>query len=132
MLPEPEAACIRESLPEEEYATLLDSTVHEAFTTVDSLPGCVTPESLVQIFVSITASPGGGGLSDESRSCLVDFGREHPHYVGLINPDSYDPSAMTPDEFREIATDGVRVFECLNDDELQRMQGAASAALFGS
>ena len=132
VLPEPEAACVRKSLPEEEYAMLLDSTVHEAFATVDYLPDCVTPESLVQIFVSITASPGGGGLSDKSRSCLVDFAREHPHYVALINPGSYDPAAMAPSDLAEIADDGLKVWDCLSDEELKRIQGVATAALFGS
>ena len=40
----------------------------------------------------------------------------------MINPDSYDPSAMTPSEFLEIAEDDLRVYECINEDELRRMQ----------
>ena len=47
----------------------------------------------------------------------------------MINPDSYDPSAMTPSKFPEIAEDGLRVYECINEDELRRMQEFAVSAL---
>ena len=47
----------------------------------------------------------------------------------LINPDSYDPSAMTHSDFLEIADDGLRVYDCVNEDELRRMQEFAVSAL---
>ena len=47
----------------------------------------------------------------------------------MINPDSYDPSAMTPSDFLEIAEDGLRLYECVNEDELRRMQEFAVSAL---
>ena len=40
----------------------------------------------------------------------------------MINPDSYDPSAMTHSDVLEIADDGLRLYEYVNDDELRRMQ----------
>ena len=100
--------CIRESLSEEQYDMLLETTIHEAFRTTESLSNCITPEGYSEVFVAITASQGGG-LSDESLSCVADFARAHPHYVALINPDSYDLSAMTPSDFVEIADDGLRL-----------------------
>ena len=47
----------------------------------------------------------------------------------MINPDSYDPSPMTPSEFLEIADDGLKVYECVNEDELRRMQEFAVSSL---
>ena len=128
VLPESEAAYIRESLSEEQYDMLLETTIHEAFGTTESLSNCITPEGYIEVFVAITASQGGG-LSDESLSCVADFAREHTHYVALINPYSYDPSAMAPSDFVEIADDGLRVWDCLTDDEIRRMQGFSLGAL---
>ena len=128
VVPESDVACIRESLSEEQFDMLLETTIHEAFRTRESLSNCITPEGYIEVFVAITASQGGG-LSDESLSCVADFAREHPHYVALINPDSYDPSAMAPSDFIEIADDGLRLWDCLTDDEIRRMQGVSLGAL---
>ena len=127
-LPESEAACIRESLTEQEYAALLETTVHEASRTTEPVSGCITPDGYVEVFVAI-ASSQAGGLSKGTRSCLADFAREHPHYAALINPDSYDPPATTPSELAEIADDGPRTWNCLSDKELTRMQDISLGAL---
>ena len=47
----------------------------------------------------------------------------------MINPDSYDLSAMTHSDVLEIANDGLRLYECVNDDELRRMQEFSVSAL---
>ena len=47
----------------------------------------------------------------------------------MINPDSYGPSAMTHSDVLEIADDGLRLYECVNDDELRRMQEFSVSAL---
>ena len=47
----------------------------------------------------------------------------------MINPDSYDPSSMTHSDVLEIAYDGLRLYECVNDDELRRMQEFSVSAL---
>ncbi len=131
VLPEPEAACVRESLSEDRFAELLDATVHEAFADADALSGCLSGETYVQIFVAITESLVGG-LGDGSRGCLEAFGREHPDYVGLIRAGIYGTTAMTAAEFRGIVEDGLGMFECLSDGELRRIQGLAAEALSGS
>ena len=128
VLPESEVACIRDSLTQEQFDMLLETTVHEGFRMSEALAACITEEGYVQVFVAITASQGGG-LSDESLSCVADFARNHPHYVALINPDSYDPPAMAPADLVEIADDGVRMWNCLTNEELQRMQGVSLGAL---
>ena len=128
VIPESEAACIRDNTTEEEYDMLLGTTVHKAFRLLDAVDNCVTPEEgYDDIFVSITEATVGE-LSDESRSCLFDFAMNHPHYVSLVNPDTFDPSVMTPEQVLEIADDGVRMYSCLNDDELRRMQAFSASA----
>ena len=47
----------------------------------------------------------------------------------MINPDSYDLSAMTHSVVLEIADDGLRLYECVNYDELRRMQEFSVSAL---
>ena len=131
VLPEPEAACVRETLSEDRFAALLDATVHEAFAATDALSGCISDETYVQIFVAITESLAGG-LGDGSRGCLEAFGRDHPDYVGLIRAGIYGTTAMTAAEFRGIVEDGLGMFECLSDGELRRIQALAAEALSGS
>ena len=131
VLPEPEAACVRESLSEDRFAALLDATVHEAFAATDALSGCISDETYVQIFVAITESLTGG-LGDGSRGCLEAFGRDHPDYVGLIRAGIYGTTAMTAAEFRGVVEDGLGMFECLSDGEIRRIQGLAAEALSGS
>ena len=128
VISESEVACIRESLSEEQFAMLLNSTVHNGFRLSESLRECITPEGYVQIFVAMSVSQAGG-LSEESQACLTDFAREHPHYVALIDPDSYDLSAMSAAEIAEIADDGLRTWSCLSDEEIERMQGVGVSAL---
>ena len=42
---------------------------------------------------------------------------------------TFDPSAMSEEEFVEIVDDGLRLFNCMTDDELRLMQRAAAIAL---
>ena len=48
----------------------------------------------------------------------------------MINPASYDPSAMAAhSDFVEIAEDDLGVYDCVNEDELRRMQEFSVSAL---
>ena len=128
VIPESEAACIRENTTEEEYDMVLATTVHKAFQLSDAVNNCITPDQgYVSIFIAITEATIGG-LSEESRGCLAEFGMNHPHYVSLVNPAAFDPSVMTHELALEIAEDGVRMYSCLNEDELRRMQSFSSGA----
>ena len=107
---------------------LLETSVHAGFRSAESLRECLTPEGYVQIFVAMSVSQAGG-LSEESISCLTDFAREHPHYVALIDPDSYDLAAMSAEEIAEIADDGLKTWDCLTDEEIARTQGVGVSAM---
>ena len=128
MIPESEAACIRQALTDEEYAALLDSTATQSFGISGSVADCISEESYVPIFVSVIGSQTGG-LSDASRACITEFAREHPRYIALVNPTAFDPSSTSLEDLLEIADSGVRMWECFTDEELLRMQNVYALAL---
>ena len=130
MIPESEAACIQEALTDEEYAALLGSTATGAFGISASVAACISQESYVPIFVSVIASQTGG-LSDNSRACITEFAGEHPRYIALVNPTSFDPSSTSIEDLVEIADNGVRMWECFTDEEILRMQTVYTGALAG-
>ena len=128
MIPESEAACIQEALTDEDYAKLLGSTATEGFGISDSVTACISEESYVPIFVSVIGSQTGG-LSDNSRTCITEFASEHPRYIALVNPTSFDFSSTSVEDLVEIADNGIKMWECFTDEELLRMQQVYTAAL---
>ena len=127
-IPEADVACIRDALSDDEYNTLLAGTVHEAFDVSDAVADCMTDDGYVQAFVTITVTTTGE-LTDETRACLADFARAHPHYTALINAHAYDPSTTAPADLAEIADDGLGTSACMTAEELQRSQQTSLAAL---
>ncbi len=127
-IPEADVTCIRDALSDEEYNTLLEGTVHEAFDVSDAVADCMSDEAYVRSFVAISETTSGP-LTDETRACLADFAREHPHYTALINAHAYDPSTTDPAELAEVADDGTRTWECMTAEELQRSQQTGFSAL---
>ena len=103
---------------------LLGSTVHEAFNASDALASCITDEGYVDIFAAIRI-----WAASDDTGCVETFAREHPHYVALINPDSYDMTAMSPSDISEIADDGLRMWNCHTPEELERVQQVSTGAL---
>ena len=127
-IPEADVACIRDALSDDEYNTLLAGTVHEAFDVSDAVADCMTDDGYVQAFVTITVTTTGE-LTDETRACLADFARAHPHYTALINAHAYDPATTAPADLAEIADDGLGTSACMTAEELQRSQQTSLAAL---
>ena len=127
-IPEADVACIRDALSDDEYNTLLAGTVHEAFDVSDAVADCMTDDGYVQAFVTITVTTTGE-LTDETKACLADFARAHPHYTALINAHAYDPATMAPADLAEIADDGLGTSACMTAEELQRSQQTSFAAL---
>lgn len=128
VIPASEVECLRENLTQEQYGRLLGGTVFESFDLSEAVEDCISEESHVPILVSITATLIGG-LSDESAACVTRFGMDHPHYTAMVHPHTYDIETMRPEELVEIADDGIRIWNCFNDDEFQRMQAIYTEAL---
>ena len=114
LLPESEAACVRDTLSEEEYEALLRATPLRAAGLGASAADCLSLDSLTAFFV--TASDAGiGGLSDESAACLEDFVRANPAYVPIFaSYISDDSSSFSAAEFMEVGQ-GLEALECLNE-----------------
>ena len=114
LLPESEAACVRDTLSEEEYGALLSATPLRAAGLGAGAADCLSLDSLAAFFVS-ASDAGIGGLSDESAACLDDFVRANPAYVPVFA--SYlsdDSSSFSSAEFMEVAQ-GVEALQCLNE-----------------
>ena len=127
-IPEADAACIRDALSDEEYTTLLAGTVHEAFDVSDAVADCMSDEAYVRSFVTITETTVGE-LTDDTRACIEVFARDHPHYTALINAHAYDPSTTDAEDLAEIASDGLKTWACMTEEEIQRSQSLSLSAL---
>lgn len=117
LLPESEVACVMDELAGE-YQAFLASNLERGFGV--GLHDCFSDETHVRMFLETTQARVGG-FSAETNACLADFAREHVHFVEIST--TLDPAALTPAEFAEIARDGLLMLECMNEEELVRMQG---------
>ena len=112
LLPESEAACVRNTLSEEEYGALLGATPLRAAGLGAGAAECLSVDSVAAFFV--TASDAGiGGLSDESAACIDDFVRANPAYVTVFA--SYLGDDSSPFSAAEFAGQGVEALACLNE-----------------
>lgn len=121
LLPEPEAACVQETLSDAEYAALVSATPLRAAGLGAGAADCLSLDSVVAFFVSASEA-GLGGLSDASAACVGDFVRARPAFVPVFA--SYlgdDSSQFSSAEFVEVAQGGLEVFDCLNEDELDQV-----------
>ncbi len=127
-IPAADAACMRDALSDDEYAQVLAGTVHEAFDVSEAVADCMSDEAYVLSFVTITETTVGE-LTDDTKACLEQFARDHPHYTALIDAHAYDRSATSDEELAEIAADGLRTWDCMTPDEIQRSQALSTGAL---
>ncbi len=87
-------------------------------------------DAYIQSFVRMTETTVGD-LTDETEACLTEFARGHPHYTALINTHAYDPAAQNTEDLAEVASDGLKTWGCMTDEEIQRSQGISSQAPSG-
>ena len=127
VLTESEAACVREALSEEQFAAVLEATPLEAVTIAAAASPCVSADTNASIF-AVGIAGAIGGLSEESYSCVRDFAKKHPDYVALLGIGLEAMSAMDPDEFVAIIDPGQEQYDCLTEDEIGRLQQAATVA----
>ncbi len=129
-IPQADVACIQGELSDAEYEMLLAGTVHEAFDISSAVAGCMSDDAYVQSFVAISETTIGD-LSEDTKACLAEFGRAHPHYTALLNAHAYDRSAASDQDLAELARDGLETWDCMTLEEIQRSQGISRQALGG-
>ena len=127
LLPESEAACVRERLSDEQLTMLLSATpLHSV--RIGQEADCLSQESFSRFFVA-AADGVVGGMSAGSAACLAAYAQEHPTYLTLLVSDPEDTSALSQAGFLEIAEGGLNTLECLTEQELERTEERTAEAL---
>ena len=128
LLSEAEAACVRQDLSELQYQAILVSTPLVAITIGSTVSHCIEPETNHWILAH-GIEWALGGLSNESLVCIAEFAENHPDYVALLGSGLDNMAAMDPDQFVAITDAGTTQYACMTDEELARVQEAATAAM---
>ena len=128
LLSEAEAACVRQDLSAQQYQAILVSTPLVAITIGSTVSHCIEPETNHEILAQ-GIHWALGGLSDDSLACIIDFAENHPSYVALLASGLDNMAAMDPDQFVAITDAGTGQYACMTDEELARVQEAATAAM---
>ena len=68
-------------------------------------------------------------MTEETLSCLENFARASPAFVALLSSDLQGIEAMPADEFVEFSNAGAQQYACMTEEELLRVQEAATAAM---
>ena len=127
LLPEPEATCVRDALSEEEYGALVNATPLRAAGLGVIATDCLTLDSVAAFFVIATEGVLGN-ISDASVECIGDFvlnrHRQLPVFAAYLNDRSLPFSSA---DLMEVAEGGFELFDCLNEDELVRVDRLATA-----
>ena len=128
LLSEAEAACVRQDLSAQQYQAILVSTPLVAITIGSTVSHCIEPETNHWILAH-GIEWALGGLSNESLVCIAEFAENHPDYVALLASGLDNMAAMDPDQFVAITDAGTTQYACMTDEELARVQEAATAAM---
>ena len=130
-LPETEVECLKTNLPAPVFAMIAAAPSvagGELRAAPPQLMSCISPESLGRLPAEVMAR-SLGAESEESHACILEFTAIHTEYVELARTASADPTALTPEQYVEIADDGWKVFSCLTEEELARFQKVYLPAL---
>ncbi len=131
-----EIACLRDALPQGGFDAVAGTT---SMVAGDGVPAdaarCFGAGADERIFLQVTRERVGG-LQGDTQACLERYAGEHPDYVRLIAaaetgavPVAALGAGAGQAAVIELARDGWRLFDCLDDEELLRYQLLTSAAL---
>ena len=93
-----------------------------------SWPHCIEPETNFKIFAN-GIQCAIGDVTEETLSCLENFARASPAFVALLSSGLQGIEAMPADEFVEVSNAGAQQYACMTEEELLRVQEAATAAM---
>ena len=89
---------------------------------------CIDPETNIKIFAN-GIQWAIGGVTEKTLSCLEDFARENLTFIALFATGLQGIEAMPADEFIEVISAGSQQYACMTEEELLRVQEAATAAM---
>lgn len=127
LLSEPEAACMREDLADDQFDAMTSATPLNAVSIGATVSHCIQPDTTLNIFVE-ALSWVFGDVTDDTASCLRDFAVANPSYVALFASGLAGMKAMPPDEFVTVTDAGLGSYACMTEEELLQIQKAAADA----
>ena len=125
---ESEIACVRESLSDEQLVAIAVAKPLQAVSMGTAAAHCFDPETNDRIFAN-GIGWSIGGVTDETLSCLEDFARDYPDFTALLSSGLEGIQSMSTELFVEVSDVGQMQYECMTEEELMRVQLAATAAL---
>ncbi|MCY4615438.1 MAG: hypothetical protein OXC71_03480 [Chloroflexi bacterium] len=127
-----ESMCLEDVIGNDRWELFLGAQIAGASRSNRTalLEQCFPGEGTSRLFAHLTGARLGG-LSESSHECVESFAVEHTHFVGLVSGGAAAAQALGEDEFVEIARDAAQLFDCLNDEELIRLQSVLPVALSG-
>lgn len=128
LLSEDEASCVRDNLSAEDYDAMLAAQPLQATSIGATVAHCIDPETNIKIFAN-GIQWVMGGVTDNTLSCLEDFGRDNPAFVALLALGLDGIQAVPAAEFLRVIAVGNDQYACMTVDELLRVQQAATAAM---
>ena len=128
VLPDAEAACMRETLSEQQMNALLTAKPLDGVRAAAPAADCLSPATVASLYV---ASIEGvlGELTAESADCIANYAVEHSEFLPLLSSDPAAMEALPPAALRTIADGTKAVFSCYTEDELVRAQEVTLAAM---
>ena len=124
VLTETEVECLQTNLPASVYAMIENAPSvagGELQAAPPQLTECLTAESLARLPAEILIH-GLGATSEGSHDCVIAFVGEHGHYIELVRRLAESAESLSEEEFVEIADDGFKLFNCMNEEELGQFQ----------
>ena len=128
LLSESEAACVRDNLAEDDFETMVSAQPLQAVSIGATVSHCIDPETNLKIFAN-GIQWAIGGVTDETLSCLEEFGRNNPAFVALMSLGLEGIDAVPAAEFLAVIAVGNQQYTCMTADELLRVQEASTAAM---
>ncbi len=128
LLPESEAACMREILTDQQINTLLTAKPLDGVRAAAPAGACLSPATIAALYVAALEGLLGE-ITAESATCIADYAVEHPDFLPLLSSDPTAMAALSPAELGTIADGTKAVLSCYTEDELVRAQDLILAAM---
>lgn len=128
LLPDSEAACMREILTDQQINTLLTAKPLEGVRAAAPAGACLSSATIAALYV---ASLEGvlGEFTAESATCIADYAVEHPDFLPLLASDPAAMATLPPAALQIIAEGNRAALSCYTEDELVRAQDLILAAM---
>lgn len=128
LLTESEAQCVSAGLPADQFAAMMAASPLEATQIGLAVAHCISLDTNLKIFAN-GIQWAMGGVTDETLSCLEEWGRNNPAFVALLASGIEGIQAMPAEQFLAITAAGNDQYACMTEEEILRVQQAAGAAM---